>query len=220
MKASELIHDALPVLLPTHTVREAQAYMNQFRVDHLALLHNQQVLGLVANANLAQAPDAGLLLEQWPCTVPPAYVQQDDHIFQVVKIAVELHLSIVPVVNGQQQYLGAVRSADLLAVLATETGILELGPTIVLEMPLHDFTMAEIARIIESHNARILLSSVKVLSEASRLQVTLKLNETDLRSVLASLERFNYHVVDCYTDPEYYDVLKERYESLMHYLKF
>jgi len=36
--------------------------------------------------------------------------------------------------------------------------------------------------------------------------------------IIASLERFDYHIQGAFTENDYEDVLKDRYDSLMSYL--
>jgi hypothetical protein len=83
---------------------------------------------------------------------------------------------------------------------------------------LKDYTLAEVARIIEQHEAKILGSFAKTNDESNKVQITIKINHTDLQPIIASLARYNYVVKETFTEPEYFDNLKERYDSLMNYL--
>lgn len=90
---------------------------------------------------------------------------------------------------------------------------------IILEIPLKDYTLTEIARIVESNNAHIIALSVLPISGGSELLVSLKLDISDLTSVLRSFERFNYNVVYYYMkEGEITDQQKERLDELMYYL--
>lgn len=90
---------------------------------------------------------------------------------------------------------------------------------IILEIPLKDYTLTEIARIVESNNAHIIALSVLPISGGSELLVSLKLDVSDLTSVLRSFERFNYNVVYYYMkEGEITDQQKERLDELMYYL--
>lgn len=91
---------------------------------------------------------------------------------------------------------------------------------IILEIPPKDYTLTEIARIVESNNARILTLSVLPISGGSDFLVSLKLDITDLTAVLRSFERFNY-VVSYYfmREGEVTDKQKDRLAELMYYLE-
>ena len=44
------------------------------------------------------------------------------------------------------------------------------------------------------------------------------INKKDLQRIIASLERYDYIIKGSFTEEEYIDELKERYDSLMNYL--
>ncbi len=91
---------------------------------------------------------------------------------------------------------------------------------LILEIPLKDYTLTEIARIVESNNAHIMALSVMPISGGSLLLVSLKLDVDDLTSVLRSFERFNYSVLYYFMrEGEVTDTQKERLAELMYYLE-
>jgi hypothetical protein len=50
--------------------------------------------------------------------------------------------------------------------------------------------------------------------------VAIKVNKSDIQDILASLERYEYHVVQYFGENLSEDELKLNYDHLMHYLKF
>lgn len=91
---------------------------------------------------------------------------------------------------------------------------------IILELPLKDYTLTEIARIVESNNAHVMSLSVMPVLGGSQLFVSLKLDVDDLTSVLRSFERFNYTVLYYFMrEGDVTDTQKERLDELMYYLE-
>ncbi|WP_053826035.1 hypothetical protein [Lascolabacillus massiliensis] len=90
---------------------------------------------------------------------------------------------------------------------------------IILEMPIKDYTLTEIARIVESNNAHVISLSTLPISGGSELLVSLKLDISDLTTILRSFERFNYNVTYFFMkEGEVTDQQKERLDELMYYL--
>ena len=50
------------------------------------------------------------------------------------------------------------------------------------------------------------------------IDITLKINRTDLSRILASFSRFGYEIKASFTEAEALDSLQENYDSLMSYL--
>ncbi|MEA5129855.1 MAG: hypothetical protein VB074_16900 [Proteiniphilum sp.] len=90
---------------------------------------------------------------------------------------------------------------------------------IILEVPLKDYTLTEIARIVESNNAHITTLNVMPISGGEFLLISLKLDTDDVSVLLRSFERFNYNVVYYFMkEGEVTDTQKERLDELMYYL--
>ncbi len=91
---------------------------------------------------------------------------------------------------------------------------------LILEVPLKDYSLTEIARIVESHYAHVMALDLLPVSGGSILLLSLKLDVTDLSPLLQSFERFNYNVVyHCSREGEVTDTQKERLAELIYYLE-
>ena len=105
----------------------------------------------------------------------------------------------------------------------TPEQFIELSKTenslIILEVPLKDYTLTEIARIVESNNTHITALNIMPISGGEFLLVSLKLDTDDVTALLRSFERFNYNVVYYFMkEGEVTDTQKERLDELMYYL--
>ena len=90
---------------------------------------------------------------------------------------------------------------------------------VILEIPYKDYTLTEVARIIESNNAHVMNLSVLPVSDGSAVLISIKLNISDLTHVLRSFERFSYNVVYYYMkEGEINDTHKDRLKELLYYL--
>jgi len=116
------------------------------------------------------------------------------------------------------RYLGAITLQTLAKYQAKTRALAEPGGILIINCGLHDYSLSEIARIIESEDVIILSSYITSELGARLLEITFKLNRTDLSSVIASLERFNYQIVASYHQPTINSNSMERYESFMTYL--
>lgn len=90
---------------------------------------------------------------------------------------------------------------------------------IVLDIQLNDYTLTDIARIVESNNAHVMNLFVLPIADGNTLLISVKLNLIDLSSVLMSFERFDYKVVH-YRMKEgvITDTHKARLDELLYYL--
>jgi LEA14-like dessication related protein len=80
--------------------------------------------------------------------------------------------------------------------------------------------MAQIGQIVESNDAKILSSTILSNASSTKLDVTLKINQEDLTSIIRTFERYDYVVKAAYQQGGGDEDLQWRYDVLMNYLNF
>lgn len=90
---------------------------------------------------------------------------------------------------------------------------------IVLEVPINDYTLSEIARLVEDNNARIIRLEVLPSKDGLSLLISLKLDIIDISAVLRSFERYSYNIIYYFMkEDEISDTYEDRLKELLHYL--
>jgi acetoin utilization protein AcuB len=83
----------------------------------------------------------------------------------------------------------------------------------------NDYSLSEIAQIIESNDTKILSLYVKTIKTTDKINVTIKVNHTDISAVIQTFERYNYKIKDTFSDNNKMDsTLKDRLDSFFNYL--
>ena len=219
MVAKDLISETLPFLNPTDSVGTAISYMDSFKVSHLPVVNNMEYLGIVSDISLYDLNDLDSKLEKSDLTLFKPFVGADQHIFEILGVASTYNLSVVPVVTDSNQYKGSILRGDLIKSFVKVSSISEHGGLIVLEINQRDYSLAQIAQIVESNNMKILSMFITSPPDSSMMEVTLKVNITELSSVIRTFERYGYEVKSWVTSDESVDQFySERFDMLMKYL--
>jgi CBS domain-containing protein len=215
-KALNLISKSLPVLSRGDSAMHVLNLMDELRVNDLPVVENGLFIGLANESDFLNAEvyqgEVQAELDLLNVSVSP-----DSHVLDVLKVVSENDVTVIPVVDEGNNYLGSITSADLLDHLAEMLGVMREGGIIVLQVFERDHSIQQIARIIEENNAKILSLSVVAVSEGN-LEIHIKIDLPDLNPILQSLERFNYNVLSKFQASQYDDELKDRYNELMRYL--
>ena len=122
------------------------------------------------------------------------------------------------VLDRQENYLGVISAQELLQLLAESSGLNGSGSVLVLEMNANDYTLAQIAQIVESNHAKILNLFVSNIPDSTKIQVNLRINQQNLSAIFRTFERYDYQVLASFQDSQQPDELQDRYQELMHYL--
>ena len=218
MQASELISSSIISLHPDDDGLKALSLMDDLRISHLPVIRNQFYLGLISENEILQWQSTNELIEEHLPNLIAPFVLRSQHLFDIIEILEANSLSVVPVLSEEKKYVGAISNRKLLYTIAKSAAVQNIGGVIVLEMNQNDYSMSEIASIIESNNAKILSSYITSVPDSTKMELTIKINITELDSIIADLRRFEYSVMASYNDGNSKDDLIERYESLMRYL--
>lgn len=218
MNALDLITPGIPALKPSDDIGRALAWMEDLKVSHLPVVENKRLVGLVTDRGLVDRNDplalVGSVMEQ----VEVPFVRSEQHILELMKFFSKRGLSVVPVLDEMGLYLGSINEHAALCKLAEVTNLHEPGSLVILEMNQNDYSLEEIARIVEGNNAKVLSLHSHSLPDSNRLEVILKINHEDVSGILRTFERYDYQVRSTFQDTQMRDNLKERYDELMRYI--
>jgi CBS domain-containing protein len=220
MRATDLITEEIPPLIHSDTGEKAINWMDEFKVSHLPVLKNGNFVGLVSESDILDRLDVDKTLDLLFDHLPRPFVYDKAHLYEVLAKMSEFRLSVLPILDEQENYLGCTSIYEVMTVIANTGSIKESGGIIVLEVNSVDYSMAQIAQIVESNNARILSAYILSNHESTKLDVTLKINQMDLTHIVRTFERYDYVVKTSYQKGFGDDDIQTRYDSLMNFLKF
>ena len=218
MIAEELISNVIPPLKTSDTVQKALERMSEFKLYHLPIVNETQFLGLVSEEELIEVRDQQLPIGSLSLTLLNPFVFKEAHIYDVIRLFNQLQLSLVPVLDTNKNYLGVVSINNLLSYTAETYAVKEFGGIIVLEISNRNNSLAHMAQIVEADNAQILSSYVSSFPNSTKLEITLKINKTELSGIIASFERYNYDVKAVFNNTQNDDGSTDRFNSFMNYL--
>lgn len=218
MTAKDLITDEIPPLKHTDTGEIALRWMDEFKVTHLPVLKNDNFVGLISESDILDKLDLDETLDKLFHHLPRPYVFANAHIYEVLFRVSEHKISVVPILNQDESYLGCTSIHQLVTLIANTGSIKEVGGIIVLEVNKHDYSLAQIAQIVESNNAKILSSYIMSSPDSTKLDITLKINQIELDRIIRTFERYDYTINASYQKSNFDDDLQMRYDSLINYL--
>lgn len=211
-----LSHDVVP-LKTSDSGQEALNIMADYYIQHLPIVNNEQLLGLISETDILDH-DVSEAVGSYQLSLRRPYVKEGDHIYEVLRVFHEFKLTIVPVIDAEDNYKGMITQHDLLQFFVQTGSFTEPGAIVVLEMSKRDYTLAELAQIVESEQANILSSYITSSMATERIDVTLKINRQDISRILSAFERYEYQIKASFQEGDYFDSLRDRYDSFLNYL--
>lgn len=220
MTAEELINQMIPPLKTSDKGRQALNWMDEFRITQLPVIEEDlSYKGLLSENTILESEDAEKAIKEYRLEAEDKFAYPSTHFYDVIKLAMKNKMQVVAVVDENKKFMGVISVNDTTSAIAQMFASQGPGGILVLSMKENQYSLAEISRLVESNEAKI-LSSFIVNDELdpTMIKVTLKLNKSDLSRVIATLERYDYKIIAQFQETELLSNDKERLDLLLKYL--
>jgi len=219
MLTVDLSSQSLPYLRLQDKVYQALQLMNDNQVTHLPIVEGEKYVGLISEDDLLLAENDNAALSELQQSFASTAVKSDEHFLKAIQVAAENGLSVVPIIDNDNDIAGAVTYSDLLKHASDFMSLNEPGGLIVLEMPSNQYSFSEISKILETNDAQITQLNTLNNPETGIMRITIRINKPDVSDVVAAFQRYEYDVKYFFGEELYVNELRNNYDNLMNYLK-
>lgn len=219
MLTGELTSQTLPYLHLNDKVYQALQLMNDNQVAHLPIVDGEKYIGIISEDDLLLADNEHVELNELQQSFSNTSVKSDEHFLKAIQVAAENGLSVVPVVDNDNDITGAVAYSDLLKNASEFMSLNEPGGLIVLEMESNQYSFNELSKILEANDAQITQLNTINNQETGMMQVTIRINKPDVSDIVTAFQRYEYNVKYYFGEELYTNDLRNNYDNLMNYLK-
>ncbi len=220
MLVKDFITKEIPVLKSFDTGEYALALMDDNKVKHLPLLEdNTNYRGIVSERELLSRTDLSRPLSDLNF-IDSDWIRPEAHLLEALSMMARKRLSLLPVVSIDNEYIGSVTQEGLVMAMSDFCQADAAGSIIILEVLPMDYSVVDIAHLVESNHAHITGLFTQVESSTGRLLVTLKVDQEDASAIIRTFVRFNYVVLWHFMKNGIVDdIFQQRMNELIHYLK-
>ncbi|MCY1720103.1 CBS domain-containing protein [Prolixibacteraceae bacterium Z1-6] len=214
-----MISDIITPVRSSENGKKALSNMDVYRVSHIPVVDDSKYMGLVSDKliydlNLVDEPISKELDK-----LNTTHVHKDQHIFELAIVMYKLKISVLPVLDDDHYYFGAITLYDLARRFANLFSLQEIGGVLVLEMNVNDYSISQISQIVESNDVKILSFFINRKPGTNNMDVILKLDREELSGVVQALMRYNYNVKAVYQDRSMLtDLYQDRYDQFMRFM--
>jgi CBS domain-containing protein len=218
MTARELLNDDVPPLKVTDTVDKALVWMDEFHVSHLPVIDGKQFVGMISDDDLLDLDDSDIAIGKTKIAMLKPVLHPHQHAYDVLKIMAELSLDVIAVTDDEGNYSGSITLPHLADQLAKLAAVREPGGIMILEVNNVDYSMSQIAQIVEGNDAKVLSAYVAATPDSNKVEVTIKVNREDLSRIIQTFNRYNYIVKATFHHGNFHDDMKQRYDEFMNFI--
>jgi len=218
MIVKDFIRYDCPVAHPQHTPAEVLAMMNDYKISQIPYVDENDYLALLDELVVSEMESGEPLQKQVKNNYLNPYSIENQHILEVIALFGHNNIMLLPVVDTGKNYIGVLMAEDVTMALGSLFAFNREGAVIVLETTPYDYSLSQIAQIVESSDAKIVQLFVNESNNKECLEVIIRVDQTMVHRMLQTFYRYNYVVKSVFSSTENTEDLKERYSLFMKYL--
>ena len=218
MSVQKIISYDIPSILPEDTGDTALRIMEENGIKQIPVVANGQYMALIKEDDMLEwaTPEQAVSSSHY-IRYSPA-IKADAHAYEALSISYNQNITVVPIVDNDNNYIGAATLETLMNYVAENSSLDSPGGVLVIEVNPLDYSLVEIARIAESEEVSILSTHLHNNKANNKLELTLKTNRNNLDGLSATYERFGYTVKEVYGEHSNKEDMMDRYNLLMAYI--
>ena len=212
-----ILNEIKPLSLKSN-VEQAIDLFNNFPITHFPVVEENKLLGSFAEDDMHTAIDVKSELVSHAHLLNSFFADEKATTLELLKIFADNDTNIIPVLNDSKNYIGYYDLRDVLDVFSTSPFMIEESETLIIEHTVNDYSMSEVAQIVESNNGKLI--GVYISDKNNDfIQLTLKIISNDIHEIMHTFRRYEYKIISMHDNDIYLEDLKNRSDYLQKYLE-
>lgn len=212
----EFVNNDFHALNSNDKIAVAQDLLHESSFSHFPVLESGIYIGCITLVD-ADLFDSDKLISDYKYTLEPFFVRDKMEWLDVLEIFAKNHTNLVPVLSLENQYLGYYEIEDIITFFHETPFLKEQGGIIVVQKGILDYSMSQIAQIVESNNGKI-LGLIVTEATVDTVQITIKISLGAMNEIIQTFRRYNYEIISEHQEDLYINSLKDRSDYLDKYL--
>src|SRR6185312_1266287 len=121
MLAKDLISTEIPPLKVSDDAKKALDWMDEFKVSHLPVIDKTNYVGIVSDTEIFDHVLPTEPLSRIRRSLSKPFVYEHQHAYDVLKMYALLKISVIPIIDAKEHYVGAVTAQKMLDYFAELT---------------------------------------------------------------------------------------------------
>ncbi|WP_340200274.1 CBS domain-containing protein [Ascidiimonas sp. W6] len=216
IKINSYIRFDIEALTPETSIADVMIKFASTTCTHLPVVENNFLIGNISEDDI-QAFDSSKKVGDYRYALDTFFVRKETNWLDVLETFARHNANLVPVLDDANEYAGYYELIDIITIFNDTPFLYEPGGVVIVEKGMKDYSFSEISQIVESNEGKLLGAFISD-SKDDIIQITLKVGNTGLNSILQTLRRYNYNIIVGNEDDMYMEGLKERSNYLKKFL--
>lgn len=183
--------------------------------SHFPVVQDSIYMGAIAAEDII--PSKTKNIGEYRHALLPYFVRKDSSWFEILEKFAQYNANVLAVLDENNKYIGYYVYEDVISFLNETPFLKDAGLALVLEKHYLDYSISEIAQIVESNNCKLLGVFVSAMNNHTA-QITIKASAGNINEIIQTFRRFGYEIISEHNQDTYLNELKDRSAYLDKYL--
>lgn len=197
-------------------IEDAKDFFKKHSYSHFPILDHQVFLGNIDREDVETLSNESLIGD-YRMLFLPFFLRENANWFEVLETFSINNTNLIPVLNTENRYIGYLKEDEIYEYFQTTPFIKENGSVLIVQKSIYDYSISQIAQIVEVNNAKLLGVVISEIIE-DKAQITIKMISNNINEIIQSLRRYDYEIISEHTEDQYLTELKDRSAYLDKYL--
>lgn len=213
---TDYINNDFKALDSQETIANVQDFFAEVNFSHFPVVEESIYIGSIASED-AETFDTDKKIAHYRYTLEGFYARTNMIWLDIMEVFARNHANVIPVLDDENKYVGYYEITDIIKFFYETPFLKEQGGVIIVEKPIVDYSMSQIAQIVESNGGRLLGTFISGTS-VNTIQVTVKIGLGSMNEIIQTFRRYGYEIISEHMEDNYLTNLKERSDYLDKYL--
>lgn len=198
------------------SIAAVKDFFDDLNYSHFPVVEEGIYIGSIVAEDIETFEDSKKVVD-YKYSLEPFFTRKDAIWLEVLEVFAKNHSNVIPVLDENNGYVGYYEIDDIMTFFHQTTFLKEQGSIIKVKKNILDYSMGQIAQIVESNNGKLLGLFISE-SDMNYVEVTIKISTGAINEIIQTFRRYNYEITSEHYEDDYINNLKERSDYLDKYL--
>lgn len=198
------------------TIAAVKDFFADLNFSHFPVVENGVYIGSIVAEDIETFEDSKKVAD-YKYNLESFFTRKEAIWLEVLEVFAKNHSNVIPVLDENNVYVGYYELDDIMSFFHQTTFLKEQGSIIKVKKNTLDYSMGQIAQIVESNNGKLLGLFISE-SDLNTAEVTIKISTGAINEIIQTFRRYNYEIISEHYEDDYINNLKERSDYLDRYL--
>jgi predicted transcriptional regulator len=190
---------------------------NQYGFTHLPIVEKGIYRGMIRTDDIIDVENQEDRLEKHAYLMEKLYLSDRMNWTEILSILMRNEANVMGVLDLSGKFIGIKLLDDIISLIGEKHFINKEGYVLVINKLTADFSISQIAQIVESSNAKIL--GILVNKSDTNTEIEVKIQTDDINDVIQTFRRYDYNIISQFEEDMHLQELKDHSDFLRKYLE-